>query len=101
MSSLDFSSARTDLRCASLRDWFVELLWLFKKHEMALKPACGVVNWSIELFGILVGDESSVPLVLRLQKELLDEQFYFLRKFFGQTLVQHHKLWRFVLVKVE
>lgn len=99
----EIGSSETDLRAASLRDWFVELLWRCKTAETEPKSIAAIITASIELFNTLLASDSVTPVVQKLV-ELFSpggmlETFPAFMEFFAKTLIQHQKLWKAVLTK--
>lgn len=116
--------ASTDLRAASLRDWFVELLWIVKgfpfkiyliknkmnsltffflEADMEKKLAIKTVENVIQVLKSLVDSDSVASVVKEIIERFSSEQKFENQEKFTEflvvTLVQHHRLWKRVLTK--
>ena len=96
-------SATTDLRAASLRDWFVELLWTVKETHLEKKPAIQTVENCIQVLKSLVDFDSVAPVVKKIVELFSVEKKFENQEKFSEflvvTLVQHHRLWKRVLTR--
>merc|ERR1711973_184322 len=95
--------ASTDLRAASLRDWFVELLWIVKETDMEKKLAVKTIENSVQVLKSLVDSDSVASVVKTIIERFSSEQKFENQEKFTEflvvTLVQHHRLWKRVLTK--
>ena len=97
----NIGSSEIDLRSASLRDFFVELLWRSKIENLSVQNTEIIVTNGINLLKILVESKTITPIVQKMI-ELFSpggvlEPFSTFTEFFSKTLVQHQKLWKAVL----